>query len=114
MLRTIILVSLSAISALTCIQGQALSTPEWSNVPFTDNGKTPWAVYGPYCSDGTSFSLTSIVVGKEQYVGYIYPQSGGVVSKPVVFPTQRGHFSFSGFCLVGGKPCVLYSLWDKK
>lgn|GEM_PF-5103107 len=114
MLRNILLASLTALSAYTGLRAQTFGAPEWSNVPFTDKGKVPWAVYGPYCAGGASFALASMVAMQEDYVGYIWPQGGPVVRKTVEFPHQKGHFSFSGFCVIGGKPCVLYSLWDKK
>ncbi|MEO7080604.1 MAG: hypothetical protein ABIY71_03715 [Flavobacteriales bacterium] len=114
MLRTLILSSLLAGSALSCLHAQAPGKTEWSNVPFNENGRIPTSVRTAYCAEGGTYALAEMVSGKNEYVGYIFPKNGPAVSRVVELPDQKAHISFSAFCLMGNTPCVVYNTWEKE
>ncbi|MEO5585992.1 MAG: hypothetical protein ABIQ75_11090, partial [Flavobacteriales bacterium] len=114
MLRTFFLSSLFAGSAFTCLHAQTPGTTEWSNVPFTEQGNIPMSVLTSPCVDGVSYAFATMALGKNEYVGYIFPKNGQAMSTPVDLPDEKGRTSFSGFGMLGNTPCVVYNTWDKK
>ena len=114
MLRTFFLSSLFAGSAFTCLHAQTPGTTEWSNVPFTEKGTIPMSVLTSPCVDGVSYAFATMALGKNEYVGYIFPKNGQAMSTPVDLPDEKGRTSFSGFGMLGNTPCVVYNTWDKK
>ncbi|MEZ4806563.1 MAG: hypothetical protein R2815_03715 [Flavobacteriales bacterium] len=91
-----------------------IGTPQWSNVPF--KGEEVFGVQGPYCSNGTSYAFGRTHPVKFQYAGYVFPKEGegSALERPIDLPVQKNHDTFNSFCVLGGRPCVVYDTWDKK
>jgi hypothetical protein len=91
-----------------------VGAPQWSNVPF----KVPETnqLFGPFCSNGTSYAFGNAHPAKYEYAGYVFPKEGEgpAVVRPVTLPEQKNHDTFNSFCLVGGRPCVVFNAWDKE
>ncbi len=89
--------------------------PEWTNVPFRKKDK-PENLYGPKCANGNSFALADMHLIKPDLIAYVIPDQGKARAIPLTPPWGEGKGSgrFSNFNVVGGRPCIVYTTWEKK
>ncbi len=86
--------------------------PAWTNVPFKGK-KKPLNYWGPQCANGNSFVLTDMNQYVAELVGYTIPEEGKAISVPVTMQGPTGASTiFSNFHVVGGRPCIVITVWD--
>lgn len=94
---------------VTCIaSGQTPQPARWSGIATTFKNNAPHTA--KVCYDGTVYALHW---NTQQHSLQAFPREGDAFQKVFLDKLIKGHQPFITLTLVGDKPCVVYSSWEK-